>query len=189
MQVKSFSDNMMPDVLLGKQQIIIDQRRIETPLGQMIVGGTDEGICLLEFTDRKMLEKELKDLSKKWNAVIVEGNNPHFKTVEKQLKEYFAGKRKNFDVKIFTPGSTFQQRVWQQLQTIPYGKTKSYKEQAIAVGNVKAVRAVAATNGMNRIAIVIPCHRVIGSNGHLTGYAAGLWRKKYLLDMEKGNNG
>lgn len=171
----------------GKAQTVIDLKRIETPLGPMIVCGNEEGICLLEFTDRKMLETELKDLAKRLNAVIVQGNNAHIENAEKQLAEYFDGKRKQFDIKLFTPGTAFQNNVWKQLQTIPYGKTRSYKEQAIAVGNADAVRAVATANGMNRIAIIIPCHRVIGSDGNLTGYAGGLWRKKYLLEMEKEN--
>ena len=170
----------------SKTQTVIDLKRLETPLGPMIVCGTKDGICLLEFTDRKMLETELKDLAKRMNAVIVQGGNPIFDSVEKQLDEYFAGKRKTFDIKLLTPGSSFQNKVWQQLQTIPFGKTRTYKEQAIAVGNAEAVRAVATANGMNRVAIIIPCHRVIGSDGNLTGYAGGLWRKKYLLDMEAG---
>ena len=168
-------------------QIILDLKKIETPLGPMIVCGNSDGVCLLEFTDRKMLEAELKDLAKRLKAVIVQGDNTFFEKVEKQLAEYFAGKRKHFDVPIFTPGSDFQKKVWQQLQTIPYGITRSYKEQAVAIGNANSVRAVATANGMNRVAIIIPCHRVIGTNGNLTGYAGGLWRKKYLLELEAGN--
>ena len=168
-------------------QTIIDLKRVETPLGPMIVCGNGDGICLLEFTDRKMLETELKDLSKRLNAVIVQGDNPLFEKVEKQLAEYFDGKRKHFDVPLFTSGSDFQNKVWQQLQTIPYGTTRTYKQQAIAVGNADAVRAVATANGMNRVAIIIPCHRVIGSDGNLTGYAGGLWRKKFLLELEAEN--
>ena len=171
----------------SKGQTVIDLKRIETPLGTMIICAAKEGICLLEFTNRKMLETELKDLAKRLNAVIVQGHNPHIEKAEKQLAEYFEGKRKEFDMPLFTPGTEFQNKVWKQLQTIPYGKTRSYKEQAIAVGNADAVRAVATANGMNRIAIIIPCHRVIGSDGNLTGYAGGLWRKKYLLELEKEN--
>ncbi len=171
----------------SKEQTIIDLRRIETPLGPMIVCATKDGVCLLEFTNRKMLETELKDLAKRLNAVIVQGDNPHNENAAKQLSEYFDGNRKKFDLPLFTPGTAFQNKVWKELQRIPYGATRSYKEQAIAVGNADSVRAVATANGMNRIAIIIPCHRVIGSDGNLTGYAGGLWRKKFLLDLEKEN--
>lgn len=169
----------------GKQQNIIDLKRIETPLGTMLVCATNQGICLLEFTDRKMLETELKSIAKLLNAIIIQGYNKYFETLEIELQEYFNGKRKEFSVPLHTPGTDFQNKVWAALQRIPYGQTKSYKEQAITIGNLESVRAVANANGMNRISILIPCHRVIGSNGQLTGYGGGLWRKKYLLELEK----
>jgi AraC family transcriptional regulator of adaptative response/methylated-DNA-[protein]-cysteine methyltransferase len=169
----------------GKQQNIIDLKRIETPLGTMLVCATNQGICLLEFTDRKMLETELKSIAKLLNATIIQGNNKHFDTLEIELQEYFNGKRTAFSVPLHTPGSDFQNKVWTALQRIPYGQTKSYKEQAITIGNPESVRAVANANGMNRISILVPCHRVIGSDGQLTGYGGGLWRKKYLLELEK----
>lgn len=171
----------------GKQQNIIDLKRIETPLGTMLVCATNQGICLLEFTDRKMLETELKSIAKLLNATIIQGNNKHFDTLEIELQEYFNGKRTAFSVPLQTPGSDFQNKVWVALQRIPYGQTKSYKEQAITIGNPESVRAVANANGMNRISILVPCHRVIGSDGQLTGYGGGLWRKKYLLELEKQN--
>jgi len=171
----------------SKVQQIIDLKRIETPLGTMYACAVKEGICLLEFTDRKMLETELKTLSKVLNATIVQGENEHFEILEQQLNEYFEGKRKSFTVKLFTPGSAFQQSVWTALQNIPYGGTKSYLQQAIAIDKPAAIRAVANANGMNRISILIPCHRVIGTNGSLTGYGGGIWRKKWLLEMEKAN--
>lgn len=171
----------------SKEQTVIDLKRIDTPLGPMIVCATKDGVCLLEFTNRKMLETELKDLAKKLNAVIAQGDNPHNEKAAKQLSEYFDGNRKKFDLPLFTPGTAFQNKVWKELQGIPYGAARSYKEQAIAVGNAESVRAVATANGMNRIAIIIPCHRVIGSDGNLTGYAGGLWRKKFLLELEKEN--
>lgn len=172
----------------GKVKTIIDLRRIETPLGTMIACGTEKGICLLEFSDRKMLETELKTIAKLLNATIIQGHNKHFELLEKQLNEYFAGKRKSFDIPLHTPGTNFQNKVWRALQNIPYGQTKSYKEQAIAIENPESVRAVANANGMNRISILIPCHRVIGSDGQLTGYGGGLWRKKYLLEHEEKNS-
>lgn len=171
----------------GKQQNIIDLKRLETPLGTMLVCATNQGICLLEFTDRKMLESELKSIAKLLNATIIQGNNIHFDTLEIELQEYFNGKRKEFSVPLHTPGSDFQNKVWTALQLIPYGQTKSYKEQAIAIGSPESVRAIANANGMNRISILVPCHRVIGSDGQLTGYGGGLWRKKYLLELEEKN--
>ncbi len=166
---------------------IINIIRFTTPLGPMIACATSKGICLLEFTERRMLENEFKDLKKRLKAEIIYGENPHFETLQVQIKEYFEGKRKEFDLPLDTPGTEFQNTVWEQLQTIPYGETRSYKKQAIAVNNPKAVRAVAKANGMNRIAIIIPCHRVIGEDGKLVGYAGGLWRKQWLLDFEKEN--
>jgi AraC family transcriptional regulator of adaptative response/methylated-DNA-[protein]-cysteine methyltransferase len=171
----------------GKNQRIIDLKRIETPLGTMYACAVDEGICLLEFTDRKMLETELKNLAKSLNATIIQGENKHFELLEKQLDEYFEGKRKVFTVPLFTNGTDFQEDVWNELQNITYGTTKSYKEQALAIGKPESVRAVANANGMNKISILIPCHRVIGANDSLTGYGGGIWRKKYLLDLEKKN--
>ena len=166
---------------------IINITRFTTPLGPMVACATNKGICLLEFTERRMLETEFKDLKKRLNAEIIYGENQHFEILQKQVAEYFEGKRKKFDLPLDTPGTEFQNIVWGQLQTIPYGETRSYKKQAIAVNNPKAIRAVAKANGMNRIAIIIPCHRVIGEDGKLVGYAGGLWRKQWLLDFEKEN--
>jgi AraC family transcriptional regulator of adaptative response/methylated-DNA-[protein]-cysteine methyltransferase len=163
--------------------------KIETELGIMIAGAVDEGICLLEFSDRRMLNAEYKDLARYFNTTIEEGENRHFKTLLKQLKEYFDGSRKEFSVPLVTPGTDFQQSVWKELMKIPYGTTRSYQEQSVALGKPESIRAVANANGMNRIAILIPCHRVIGSDGKLTGYGGGLNRKKWLLDHEKKFSG
>ena len=162
---------------------------IETPLGEMVAGSTEEGICLLEFTDRKMLPTEYKDLIRLLKTTMVEGDNVHLKNLKKQLKEYFCGERKEFTIPLVTPGSEFQQAVWKELQNIQFGSTRSYQEQAIALSRSESVRAVANANGMNRISIIIPCHRVIGSDGRLTGYGGGLRRKKWLLDHEKKYSG
>ena len=121
------------------------------------------------------------------NASISQDNNLIIGELEIQLKEYFEGKRKQFTVKLFIEGTPFQKKVWAALQEIPYGATCSYKEQSVAVGMTKAVRAVANANGANPVSIIIPCHRVIGSNGQLTGYGGGLWRKKFLLELETAN--
>lgn len=169
----------------SKRQMIIDLKRIETPLGTMFACAVDEGICLLEFTDRKNMEKQFISLSKALNAEIVQGENIHFKQLEEELKEYFEGKRQIFEVPLYTTGTPFQEKVWQLLREIPIGETRTYKQQSEFIGNPKAIRAVGTANGINKIAILIPCHRVIGSNGELVGYAGGIWRKQKLLELEK----
>lgn len=171
----------------SKQTQVIDITRLETPLGTMFACAVEQGICLLEFTDRRMLETELKQLSKSLNATIIQGSNKHFDMLRQQLHEYFQGTRTEFSVPLFTAGTHFQKAVWTELQNIPYGTTRSYKQQATALLNPQAVRAVANANGMNRVSILIPCHRVIGDDGHLTGYGGGLWRKKWLIELEKNN--
>jgi AraC family transcriptional regulator of adaptative response/methylated-DNA-[protein]-cysteine methyltransferase len=171
----------------SKTKQVINITRIETPIGPMYVCGTEKGICLFDFTDRRMLETEFKELSKYLNAVILPGENKHFDLLKKEITEYFDGKRKNFTVPLDAPGTEFQKSVWEELKKIPYGKTISYKTQATRLKNPKGVRAVANANGHNRISIIIPCHRVIGEDGTLTGYGGGLWRKKWLLDFEKKN--
>lgn len=165
---------------------IITTTRILTPLGPMLAGATEEGICLLEFVDRRMLETQLTRLNKLLQARLVPGTHKHFSRLSKQLEEYFSGSRKTFDVPLVLPGTEFQKRVWAELQSISYGCTRSYKEQAVAIGSPNAVRAVAKANGDNRIAILIPCHRVIGAKGEMVGYGGGLWRKQYLLKLEAG---
>ncbi|MCA8830081.1 bifunctional transcriptional activator/DNA repair enzyme AdaA [Hymenobacter pini] len=168
----------------SRQQQVIDLTRLDTPLGPMLAAATTEGVCLLEFTDRRGLETELQELSRRLQAPVIQGDNMHFHKLRTQLTEYFAGQRQEFSVPLHMPGSVFQQQVWQELQRIPFGHTRSYGQQAAALQRPQAVRAVAAANGQNRIAILIPCHRVIGADGRLTGYAGGLWRKQRLLELE-----
>ena len=171
----------------SKENTLINISRIETPLGTMYACAVEQGICMLEFTDRKMLETELKTLTKRLNAIIIQGANKHFEVLKHQLDEYFKGERKEFTVPLYPVGTEFQQSVWMFLQTIPYGITCSYKQQAVTMNRLTAIRAVANANGMNKISILIPCHRVIGENGNLTSYGGGLWRKRWLLDLEKRN--
>lgn len=166
---------------------IINIIRFTTPLGPMFACAAEEGVCLLEFTDRRMLETEFDDLRKRLNAEILPGSNPHLALLQKEIEEYFEGTRKTFTVQLYTPGSPFRQAVWNSLLNIPYGKTRSYKQQAILMGRPEAIRAVASANGHNRISIIIPCHRVIGENGALVGYGGGLPRKKWLLEHEQKN--
>jgi AraC family transcriptional regulator of adaptative response/methylated-DNA-[protein]-cysteine methyltransferase len=155
----------------------------------MITAATDNGICLFEFCDRRMLNSELRDIKKYLKLDAEEGENEHIKMLRKQIAEYFDGSRKEFDLQLVTPGTEFQQKVWKELLNIPYGTTRSYLQQAEALGTPEAIRAVANANGMNRIAIIIPCHRVIGSDGSLTGYGGGLNRKRWLLEHEKLHSG
>ena len=172
----------------GKDTILVHINRITTPLGPMLVGTTKSALCILEFVDRRMLETQLQRLQNKLNCTFVPGSNEITTHTAKELEEYFDGKRTEFTIPLNLSGSDFQQSVWKQLQEIPYGRTRSYKEQAMAIGNLKAIRAVATANGDNRIAIIIPCHRVIGSDGSLTGYGGGLWRKKFLLNLERSHS-
>jgi AraC family transcriptional regulator of adaptative response/methylated-DNA-[protein]-cysteine methyltransferase len=158
---------------------------INTPLGLMVGISNDAGICALEFADKKNLNVELVHMQNYFGAPIVTQTNCHLEQLQLQLNEYFAGNRKQFDLPLQFIGTLFQQKSWQALQTINYGATQSYKQQATKVGNLKAVRAVASANAHNRLAIIVPCHRVIGSDGKLTGYAGQLWRKQWLLDWEK----
>lgn len=168
----------------SKDKAIILITRLTTPLGPMYACATDRGICLLEFTDRRMLETEFHDLQKRLNAIILAGENKPIQQLKNELAEYFSGHRTQFDVPLHFPGTPFQQSVWRELLRIPYGATRSYQQQAEILGKPKAVRAVASANGHNRIAIIIPCHRVIGKDGSLTGYSGGLERKRWLLEHE-----
>lgn len=171
----------------SRNKNIVSVTRITTQLGPMIAGATDQGICLLEFVDRRMIETQIKRLKKLLNAEIVPGINEHFTELERQLGEYFDGKRKEFDIPLVLEGTEFQKKVWKELQKIPYGYTRSYHDQATTLKNPKAIRAVARANGDNRIAIIIPCHRVIGKNGEMVGYGGGTWRKQFLLNLEGKN--
>lgn len=150
----------------------------------MLIYATDQGVCLLEFTDRKTLTREIEDLKKRLLCEISTEHNMHTEQAKTELLEYFSGDRKNFNIQLHPQGTTFQQSVWQVLHSISYGETISYQEQAQRLQKPSAIRAVASANGANKIAIVIPCHRVIGSNGKLTGYGGGIERKKWLLEFE-----
>jgi AraC family transcriptional regulator of adaptative response/methylated-DNA-[protein]-cysteine methyltransferase len=156
----------------------------ESPMGTIILAANSKGICMAEFSDRRMLEYQIKVLKKYFPGAIVPGKNKFIVQAEKELKEYFEGKLKNFTIPLVYPGTEFQQKVWNQLIKIPYGKTISYEELAERVGITKASRAVGTANGMNRIGVIIPCHRVVNKNGKLGGYGGGLWRKKKLLELE-----
>ncbi len=161
---------------------------IATPLGKMVAVASIKGLCLLDYADHPLLARKLAQLKQHFEADIQPGKNPHLQAISEQLNAYFAGQRKGFSVPLVLTGTPFQRAVWQGLQDIPFGATRSYQQQAEALGRPKAVRAVANANGQNRLAIIIPCHRVIGANGRLTGYSGGLFRKRFLLDLESGTS-
>ena len=158
---------------------------IDTPIGPMVAGAKDTGLCLLEFTDRRRLELQIATLRKRFKAALVPADHPYLTQVRTELAEYFAGTRQSFTVPLDAPGTPFEERVWQALNRIPHGETRSYEDIAREVATPAAVRAVGRANGMNRIAIVIPCHRVLNKSGELGGYGGGLWRKRRLLDLER----
>ncbi|MCH9687042.1 MAG: methylated-DNA--[protein]-cysteine S-methyltransferase [Deltaproteobacteria bacterium] len=160
--------------------------RLSTPLGPMIAGATDDAMCLLEFADRRMLATQVDRLCRRLEAHMIPGDNAVLARAQTQLGEYFAGGRQRFDVPLALPGTEFQRAVWAELQTIPLGDTRSYAEQARRIGRPEAVRAVGRANGDNRVAIIVPCHRVVGSGGQLVGYGGQVWRKRALLELEAG---
>lgn len=169
----------------SKTNNVILLNRLTTPLGPMFVAATADGVCLLEFTDRKMIETEFSDLQKRLDASILIGENEHITQLKNELNEYFEGHRQVFNVPLVTPGSDFQNEVWSCLRDISFGDTRSYQRIAIQIGKPNAVRAIGRANGLNKISIVIPCHRVIAKSGALTGYGGGINRKKWLLDFEQ----
>jgi len=169
----------------ARSRTVVRITRVPTPLGPMVIGVTDKAVCLLEFADRRMLETQLARIRKTLSAIIAPGETEIARATADEIARYFQGDLKTFTVPIDTTGSPFQEAVWGELRTIPYGTTRSYGEQARRIGRPSAVRAVARANGDNRIGIIVPCHRVVGADGTLTGYGGGLWRKQYLLDLER----
>jgi AraC family transcriptional regulator of adaptative response/methylated-DNA-[protein]-cysteine methyltransferase len=158
---------------------------IESPLGPLVAGATDQGVCLLEYSDRRMLETQLEGVRQRLGPVLP-GSHPLLDRLRAELGEYFGGTRREFSVPLVYPGTPFQVKVWGALRRIPYGETLSYEKLAWAVGQPGAQRAVGHANGQNRLAIIIPCHRVVNKDGKLGGYGGGLWRKQILLDLERG---
>ena len=159
---------------------------IESPLGAMLAGATSTALVLLEFTDRRMLASQIETLYRLFKRAIVPGENAILRQLRQELAEYFDRKRRRFTVPIDFPGSEFQREVWQALLKIPYGSTVSYEELARSIGRTNAQRAVGHSNGLNRLAIVVPCHRVVNKGGKLGGYGGGIWRKQALLELERG---
>jgi AraC family transcriptional regulator, regulatory protein of adaptative response / methylated-DNA-[protein]-cysteine methyltransferase len=165
---------------------VLYSRWLDTPLGPMLAIANDEGIHVLDFVNRRGLEREITRLRAKTRAVIVPGAHRYLDEAAREMAAYYKGQRHQFSLTLAARGTDFQRKVWEALQAIPLGETRSYAEIAKAIGAPTAVRAVARANGDNYRAIVIPCHRVIGSDGALTGYGGGLPRKQWLLDSERG---
>jgi len=164
--------------------------KISTPAGEMVAAATGEGVCLLEFNEGDLSAEECrKSAGLPEDERIREGNNRHLRLLRKQLAEYFKGRRREFTVPLVIRGTRFQLEVWKALQQIPFGQTISYRRLAENIDMPGSARAVARADSRNRIAILIPCHRVIGSDGQLTGYAAGLKVKEWLLNHERKFSG
>lgn len=158
-------------------------RESSSPVGPLTLGVTDEGVCLCEFNGRRAAEG-VADLERVGGLVAREGDHPLLDRLAGELGRYFAGELREFTVPLHMPGTEFQRRVWDLLLRIRYGTTCSYLDVAVKLGNPKAVRAVGLANGQNRVAILVPCHRVIDKTGSLRGYGGGLERKKFLLELE-----
>lgn len=171
------------------ESAVLLARRLETPLGTMLALADHAGLRLLEFVDRRGLEREIAGLRRRLKCAVVPGDSPVLASLDRQLTRYFEGELDAFDLPLAPVGSAFQQRVWAELGRIPAGRTRSYAEMAGRLGVPKAPRAIGRANGSNMIAIVIPCHRVIRADGSLCGYAGGVWRKQRLLDHERKHAG
>lgn len=161
-------------------------RHLSTPLGNMLAVASERGLCLLDFVGQRGVERELAQVEAVRGGPVQEGDSAITVQTAQELAEYFAGRRTAFGVLLDLVGTPFQIEAWQALLAIPYGQTRSYADQARAIGRPSATRAVAAANGQNKIAILVPCHRVIGSDGRLTGFGGGLPRKQALLTLEGG---
>lgn len=156
-----------------------------TPLGLMQIISNEDGIYLLEFSNDEKSSREAEKILNDSNATVVNEANSHIRVLEEELDNYFQGTLQKFTVPVVLSGSDFQNKVWKKLMDVPYGTTRTYKEQSITYGDLKAIRAVATANSANKLAIIIPCHRIIGSDGSMTGYAGGIEKKKFLLNLER----
>jgi AraC family transcriptional regulator of adaptative response/methylated-DNA-[protein]-cysteine methyltransferase len=158
---------------------------LETPLGPMLAVVNGHSVCQLEFADRRGLEASYAEMRRRFALPVAPGNNPIMEQLRAELGEYFGGTRRDFSVEPALVGTAFQQKVWRALRRIPFGQAASYEDVARQLGARSAVRAVAQANGANRLYLLVPCHRVIGKDGTLTGYGGGLWRKRLLLELEQ----
>lgn len=162
---------------------------IDSPLGPLVAGARADGVCLLEFPEPPRLGAQLSALARRLDGTAANGGAAHLDRLRAELHEYFSGRLTRFTVPLLVCGTPFEERVWRALLQIPYGDTRSYDEVARAIGAPTAARAVGGANGRNRLAIVIPCHRVINKGGALGGYGGELWRKQMLLRLEGARPG
>lgn len=167
------------------EKAVVTTAMFESPVGPLLAGATDDGLCLLEFCDRRALEAQIDALRRRFSAALVPGRHKWLSLANVELTRYFDRRLEKFSVPLVYPGTDFQRRVWTQLLRIPYGETISYETLARRAGCPGAQRAVGTANGANRIAIIIPCHRVVNKDGKLGGYGGGLWRKQFLLELEQ----
>jgi O-6-methylguanine DNA methyltransferase len=158
--------------------------RMDSIVGPLLLGVHGDAMCFLEFLDAERREQQLARLSQTFDADIRPGEHAVLAAARQQMTEYFAGTRRQFELPLRQPGTPFQSRVWQALTEIPYGSTCSYSDIARKIGQPQAMRAVGAANGRNHIPIIVPCHRVVNSDGSLGGFSSGLWRKQKLLELE-----
>lgn len=164
---------------------VLKVSQLNTKFGLMIAIGDNDALYLLEFVTRRRLERGIERLKHKTNSTIISGITEPIRSIEAELSQYFEGKLQKFATPFLSFGSPFQERVWEELRKIPYGQTCSYADIAERIGKPSAYRAVANANGANQLAIVIPCHRVINTNGNLGGYGGGVDRKAQLLNLEQ----
>lgn len=160
----------------------------DSPCGALLLGSSGDCLCLCDWIDGKAHPAVMKRLARQANVGFTDGTSPAIELAEKELDQYFAGERKVFDVPLKLYGTEFQQRVWNALSCIIYGTTVSYGELSCVLGKPDAARAVANAVGQNPVSIIVPCHRIIGSDGKLTGYSGGLAAKRYLLDLETSDS-
>lgn len=164
---------------------MIFRTQISTVLGDMSAAAMEQGVCFLEFFEDSRREDTLQRVSARLKMPVTDGNHPHLALLNTQLQNYFAGKLTQFTVPLVLPGTPFQQKVWNMLLSVPFGSTVTYSMLAESLFSPRAVRAVGRANGMNPVSVLVPCHRVTGKNGELTGYAGGTDRKAWLLAHEK----
>ncbi|WP_248929744.1 methylated-DNA--[protein]-cysteine S-methyltransferase [Paenibacillus hamazuiensis] len=166
---------------------VLNYDEMQSPIGPLVLAATDSGLCNIEFGAYKERQSRLQSWSARWfgDEALWQHNPPALADAVRQLEQYFAGERRSFELKLDMRGTPFQLKVWSELCRIPYGETRSYKQIAEGIGNVKAVRAIGGANHNNPVAIVVPCHRVIGAGGDMVGYGGGLPIKTFLLELEQ----
>lgn len=164
---------------------MINIQYFKHPYAEFVLGSYEGKLCLCDFRYRKMRESVDKRIQLGLNSSFIEKNDDVLDRTKKQLEEYFMGERRNFDIPLLMVGTDFQKSIWHALLKVTYGETATYLDLASSIGNKKAVRAVGNANGANSLSIIVPCHRIIGSQGQLVGYAGGLPLKKRLLELEQ----